>query len=126
MRDLQRELTTACYNRTHLLLSRSICAERGRHSRTLKHLRLSVTSQDSHWRQQQLASAGHSSRLIRVYADSGGSGGGGNRGRAPTTFDDGNDSPLWSQYSLFGITFMLVSLVEWLDLALHYLLQVLI
>lgn len=124
MRALQRELATACHTCTHLLSSRSVCAGRGRNRRTRTHLRLPVTSQGFHRRQEQLASAGHSSRLVRAYAESGGGGGGGTKGRAPTTSDDGNDSPPWNQYSLFGITIMLVSLVEKLDAALDYLLHV--
>lgn len=111
MRALQREFTTACYTCTHSASSRLNSAGRGR-NRPRKHRGLSLTSQDSHRRQEQLASAGHNRCFVRNYAESGGGGGGGYKGRDPTTFDDGNDSPPWSQYSLFGITIMLVSLIE--------------
>lgn len=116
MRALQRELTTTCHACNLWLSFRSIGAGGRRHSVFRKHYRLSVTSQESHWRRVR-----RSTRLLRTYAESGGGGGGGKGGRASTTFDDGHHSPPWSQYSLFGITVMLVSLTVKVHVAVNLL-----
>lgn len=116
MRALQRELTTACHTCTYLLLSRPVGAGGGRHSVSRKRCQLSTISQEFYRHR-----APHSDRLLHTYVESGGGGGGGNTGGPSTTFDDGHNSQPWSQYSLFGITVLLVSLMVKVHVAVNLL-----